>query len=293
VRLTFLHGFAIGIIPLCVASFAAGRASKSASLMVVATTGPPTSAPQLPIAPSSPPPEASMPKVEPTVSSLPERVDLLRAPRCTDVTLRGVVVAEHDQGSLSLLGSGGPVTWRRRGESVGAYRLFHVGHDRAWLVRPSSADAYALCQTELGAAVLPPSPRVPSRAAPSMGEGSPLPLADLASKIERRSDTEIILDRSVVESLAENQGALASLVRAQPELEGGRTVGLQLSVVKAGSVLDKLGLRSGDRLRRAGGIELSGVEAGLMAFARIRSAEKFSLEVWRNGRLVQLDYEVR
>ena len=227
-----------------------------------------------------------------------EPVTLGAAPACTDVVVRGLLAGRDARASWTLVGAGGAADWHRRGDRVGAYRVLHVGAARVWLARPSSATTYAICQAELGAR---PSEEPPVRvtAAPSVdarggaARGAALPLAHLAARIEERGPRDYLLDRSVVEGLVEGQGALAQLARGRPELEGGRTVGFLLSEVRAGSVLEKLGLKSGDRLRRAGGVDLVGVEAALTALARIQTASRFSLEVVRAGTPTTLDYEVR
>lgn len=221
------------------------------------------------------------------------------APACVDVVVRGVVAGADARASWSLVGAGDATDWRRTGDRVGPYRVLHVGTARVWLARPSSSTTYAVCQAELGArpdesAASPPSATARVPAGPTVGgSAGALPLAHLAARIEARGPNDFLLDRSVLDGLVEGQGALAQLARGRPELEGGRTVGFLLSEVRPGSVLEKLGLRSGDRLRRVSGIELVSVEAALTALARIQSVPRFSIEVVRGGAPATLDYEVR
>lgn len=63
--------------------------------------------------------------------------------------------------------------------------------------------------------------------------------------------------------------------------------------MRSGSVLEKLGLRTGDRLRRVAGVELTSLEAGLSAMARLRASPNFSIDVVRGGAPVSLEYDVR
>ncbi len=58
-------------------------------------------------------------------------------------------------------------------------------------------------------------------------------------------------------------------------------------------MIEKLGLRSGDRLTKMNGLELTSTEHILEAYARLRVATRMALEVVRGGTTLELDYEVR
>lgn len=206
--------------------------------------------------------------------------------------MRGAVVGDDVASRLSLLSAGGTSQWLRRGQRVGDYRLLHVSGERAWVVHAATERAYAVCQIELSArAEVVAASRVVERSPAKPNAG--LPLAHLNDKIEERGVNAFVMDRSVMETLVEQQGALAAMARAQPDMQDGRTVGLTIQQVRAGSVLEKMGLRSGDRLRRAAGVDLTSIEEGLTALARLRSSQKFSIDVIRNGTPTRLDFEIR
>ena len=102
-----------------------------------------------------------------------------------------------------------------------------------------------------------------------------------------------MIDRASFDALIDNQAALASSVRGGPEMVDGKMVGVKLAFVRPGSVLDKLGLHTGDRLTKINGAELTSPERILELYARLRTAPRFAFEVVRGGAAMQIDYEVR
>lgn len=288
----FKLGWWVVLVPLA-GAFAVGRVTAEPAA-VFAT--PSTRAPRCEDVSSTPmvvaPPIMSVSRPHDPLPVPEPRIELSRAPACRDATMRGIIVAEDTRESMALLGVGATTEWRRRGDPIGDYRVLNVANERAWLVRGSAAQGkYAVCQTELGSRA-EPNERVAVAAVPSNASG-PGPLAHLGARIEKRGKDDFVLDRSVIEEMVEQQGSLAALVRAQPDFEGGRTVGLSLKHVRPGSVLETLGLKSGDRLRSVAGVELTSVESGLTALARLRANPRFALEIVRDGKPAQLDYEVR
>lgn len=217
---------------------------------------------------------------------------LSEAPPCNGVAVRGLVRAEKAHHSLSLVGEEGRADWLRPGARVGPYRLLLVGSERAFFVRPSSATSYAVCHAELGAKpALAPEP--PTRVVAQPAAGRALPLDHLLPRVVRTSETSTTLDRSVLDGLFEDQAGLMSLVRATPDMERGAIAGLKLTHVRPGSVVERLGLKSGDRLRSVAGVDLTTTEAALIAVAKLRSMPRFSLGIVRGERPMQLDFEVR
>jgi general secretion pathway protein C len=221
-------------------------------------------------APSSAPiPKA--PEAQPT----PE-MDPRNAPTCANVFVRGIVAAPNAAWSLAIVN--GMV--RRRGERVGDARVLHVARDRVWLARLTTPRSYSICQAAIG--------EEPPRAAETPRDPTPA-----TGGVEARGPREFLVDRAMRDALLDDPSALATQVRIAPDIVSGRAVGATLAFVRRGSVLEKLGLKTGDKLRAANGVDLTSPEQALTALARIRDAPHVTLSIVRDGAPMQIDYDVR
>ncbi|HEY4106006.1 MAG TPA: type II secretion system protein GspC, partial [Polyangiaceae bacterium] len=116
----------------------------------------------------------------------------------------------------------------------------------------------ALCQTMLfrtqPAQAAAPTPSASAPPPPSNGPTA-VP-ADIASKIQKISDTEFNVDRSVVDKILENQAELMKSARIVPETKDGKVLGIRLFGIRPDTLLGTLGLQNGDRLESINGFNM-------------------------------------
>ncbi len=210
-------------------------------------------------------------------------------PDCAGVRALFTVRGEDDAGSLAALALEGKKVLRARGGELGGLRVLEVGFDRVWLGRGDAGRPADVCVAHVFG----------HRDAPREAERDKLATRPLAIDpriqrgVLRASPTETHVDRGALEALEE---ALSSgKMRALPEREGGRLVGLRVGRVDPSSVLALLGFESADRLEAIGGIELNDTSALLEGWARLRGGaeRRVPVRVLRNGKLVQLDFVVK
>ena len=72
--------------------------------------------------------------------------------------------------------------------------------------------------------------------------------------------------------------------------EAGVLSGLQLSAIRPESLLEEAGFVNGDLVVNVNGTELSDPSQGLKVFRELESAERFVVDVERQGRLITLEY---
>lgn len=119
------------------------------------------------------------------------------------------------------------------------------------------------------------------------------PLVIAGGDVERIDDRHVRVDRSVRDRLLETGGAdLGKTFRVVPEVVDGKMLGMRVLGVQEGSLLAKLGLRAGDRLRAVNGLPLGGPEQLLELYARLRTAPHLELELVRDGAKKVLEVEV-
>jgi general secretion pathway protein C len=186
---------------------------------------------------------------------------------------RAVLIAASSDGwSFAMLeGPEGKRQLRREGDAFGDHAITAIGWDRVWLAR-----AGVRCEARLGR--LPPIAAARPAAAAVGG----------ASGRRMTGPATYEVDRPVLDGFLENPQEAFGRVRVVPDAGGVR-----LSGIRAGSKLALLGLQNGDRIETLNGMPLGTTEEALLAYARLRTAERLQLAITRSGKKQQLDYHVR
>ena len=197
---------------------------------------------------------------------------------------------------------------RRVGDPIDAFEVAFIGYNpvkaspAVWLVNESK-----LCQALLFGEEATPEPKksAPPRrkAAPKEEEKKPAANRprrgadkvpqELADKINKVTDTEFNIDRSVVDNVLENQAQLMRSARIVPEQKDGKVVGIRLFGIRPDTLLGTLGLQNGDRLEQINGFDMGSPEKALEAYARLRTADKLTVNITRRGKPMTLDFNIK
>jgi general secretion pathway protein C len=233
---------------------------------------------------------------------VPAKVDTsnpLAAPRCDGIKVS--IVTESTDPTWSIAAIQGPgdqrPTIRRVGDKIGTGEVTFIGFNpqerspAVWMTNSGS-----LCQLLLFAAQ--PTPAPAAAAAPTAPErptkGGPASVpADIASKIQKVSETEFNVDRSVVDKILENQAELMRSARIVPEQQNGKVVGIRLFGIRPDTLLGTLGFQNGDRLETINGFNMSSPEKALEAYARLRTAGNLNVKVNRRGKPLSIDFRIK
>jgi len=215
------------------------------------------------------------------------------APECADARVLIITAADDPAWSMVAMtdGSKGDTTLRRVGDTVGSKRIWYIAWDRVWLQGDGD-----LCQAKMFADKQPapkatkPTPAPPR---PSRGHGPAKVPKEIADKIQKVSDTEFNVDRAVVDQILENQGELMRSARIVPEKKDGKVVGIRLLRVRPDTLLGTLGLRDGDRVEKVNGFDIASPEKALEAYARLRTAGNLSVSITRDGKPMNIDFNIR
>ena len=181
----------------------------------------------------------------------------------------------------------------RVGDTVGDKQVAYIGFNPSknspavWLTAGAT-----LCQ----ALLFETAPAVPPPEAPAAEKPKPDTSGvpdDIAKRIQKVSDTEFHIDRSVVDNILENQAQLMRTARIVPEQKDGKVVGIRLFGIRPETILGKLGLQNGDRLEAINGFEMASPEKALEAYARLRTADSLAVKVTRRGSPVTIDFKIQ
>ena len=210
-------------------------------------------------------------------------------PGCASAHASIVVASDDADWSLAaiVLAPGERPLLRRRGDSAGDFTVEFIAPDRVWL-----RDARgALCAAKL-AATAPPAAPPPGASASATPRGPALD-PSIARGIERVSAGEYRVDRGVLDRLVEDYATFARGVTATPDKLNGRVVGMRLDGVRAGSVLELLGLENGDRIVTINGTDITEPARALEALGAIRVAPRIDIDLSRRGVVTRVSLDIR
>jgi general secretion pathway protein C len=229
-------------------------------------------------------------------------LDPLASPACEGIQL--LIVTESDDPLWSVAALQGPgephPRMRRVGDEVGGKKVAFIGFNprertpAVWLESGPTVCQAMLFRTQPPVAAAPaPAPAAPPPEAPKPTSGAPSLPADIASKIQKISDTEFNIDRSVVDKILENQAELMKSARIVPEQKDGKVVGVRMFGIRPDTLLGTLGLQNGDRLETLNGFNMASPEKALEAYARLRTASNLNVKVNRRGAPVSIDFHIK
>jgi general secretion pathway protein C len=111
--------------------------------------------------------------------------------------------------------------------------------------------------------------------------------------IEVVNDTERNVQRSLINTILDNQDIAMRSARVMPHEEGGEIVGFKVYGIRRDSLFGKLGMENGDLVQSVNGIPMTGADKALQAYGRLRMADRIEVAVTRRGQQVTLVYNIR
>ena len=229
-------------------------------------------------------------------------LDPLASPACDGIQV--LIVTESDDPLWSVAALQGPgephPRMRRVGDDIGGKKVAFIGYNpreqtpAVWIESGPTVCQAMLFRTQPPVAAAPatPAPAAPAPEPPKASGAPSLP-SDIASKIQKVSDTEFNIDRSVVEKILENQAELMKSARIVPEQKDGKVVGVRMFGIRPDTLLGTLGLQNGDRLETLNGFNMASPEKALEAYARLRTAQNLNVKVNRRGSPVSIDFHIK
>jgi general secretion pathway protein C len=231
--------------------------------------------------------------------------DPVNAPECADVVVN--IVSESPDPEWSLAQLKGPedqeAATRRVGDEVGKLKVAYIGFNSVkaspavWLLNDDQMCQALLFSEKNGAESekRPAATTAPKRPPPrrSRRSGAPALPAEISEKIQKVSDTEFNVDRSVIDGVLENQAQLMRSARIVPEQKDGKTVGIRLFGIRQDTLLGTLGMQNGDRLETINGFEMSNPQKALEAYARLQTATSLTVQLTRRGKPLTITYQIK
>ena len=136
-----------------------------------------------------------------------------------------------------------------------------------------------------------PQPAAPAAAAPA-APTDPLS-AELDKGIKKIGEHNYEVQRSTLDSLLGNMGALAKGARIVPETKDGKSAGFRLFSIRPDGPFAKIGLLNGDVVSAINGLEMNSPDQALLAYTKLKTANHLSVAIERNGQKITKDYNIR
>lgn len=232
----------------------------------------------------------------------PDLTDPLAVPACEGT--KALIITESTDPIWSVAALQGPgetaPKLRRVGDDVGGKQVAYIGFNprhqspAVWMVSGAT-----ICQTLMFASAVPTATAAPSAAPPAAsaapaGARGPSKISnDIASKIQKISDTEFHIDRAAVDKILSDQSELMKSARVVPDTQDGKVVGVRLFGIRPDTLLGTLGMQNGDRLETINGFDMASPEKALEAYMRLRTADGLKVQLNRRGQATTIDYKIK
>jgi type II secretion system protein C len=99
--------------------------------------------------------------------------------------------------------------------------------------------------------------------------------------------------RATVNHSLQNLSELFTQIRAVPDVVNGRTLGFTVSEIEPGSLFDEMGLEDDDVITTVNGQTLNDPVKAMQMLSGVRDQRSISVSVLREGKPLQLSYDIR
>lgn len=195
-----------------------------------------------------------------------------------DLTLKGVLAKEGSDRKLALIARGGKKEEVYRvGDRVQGAEIVRIETRRVILLRNGVTEALNLevKQLEGGRSALGGS-------GGAAGEG-----------IRKTGKHQRTVPRETLDRELGNLPKLLQQAKAVPHSRNGEQVGFRVVNIQSGSVFEELGVKEGDVIRSVNGTPIRTPQEALKTYQKLRTADRFRLDVLRDGQQVTLNYSVQ
>jgi general secretion pathway protein C len=119
-------------------------------------------------------------------------------------------------------------------------------------------------------------------------------LAGIAKGITQRpGEGGFTIDSRALDTVLANMGKVLTDARLMPYSEDGKIAGFRVSEIKPGGVFSLIGLREGDVLVKVNDYAIDSPEKGVQLISGLKGETRLTLDIIRNNRPKQLNYQIR
>ncbi len=237
---------------------------------------------------------------DPDLPSVDLPAEEVETPCKGKMRLIGTVVLPGDleRSVAAIVGTDQKAGLHRGGAEVEGARIRAIQSDGVVLQNAGGLCRLAMFEVD-GTASKPQLKRAVSkkkpakRRGPAVDRNAGLSEEEISQGIDKVNETNYNLSRSMLNKVLDNAGKLIGIAAVTPKMEGGQSVGMEIRGVRPNTLLTKLGIQNSDILESVNGQSLSSPDAALGAYSTLRTADKFTLSVRRDGRAMMVTYRMQ
>jgi general secretion pathway protein C len=186
----------------------------------------------------------------------------------------------HSWAILQEKGSRKQQIFRVQGNIDGG-KIIQVSRNQIQIERDGKKETLRLSEEE--ARPRPPAKELPPpSSAPAKGE-----------VVRKLSANRFLVNREDVNAAVGDINQFMTQARLRPHFEMGKPSGYSVSEVVPGSLMEKLGLRNNDVIKKINGMAVIQPEEVMQAYAQLQRDSNIEVEIERGGRSEILRYEIR
>ena len=126
------------------------------------------------------------------------------------------------------------------------------------------------------------------RSAPGASSGT-----DIKDGIKIISDTERVVDRSVIDQVMTEPSKFIRSVRIRPYRENGQVTGFKLRRFDSKSPLGLLGAQRGDVIHAINGVKLTSVDDAMSAYQNLQTMNDLTFSITRKGKPMEMNIRIK
>ncbi len=111
--------------------------------------------------------------------------------------------------------------------------------------------------------------------------------------ISKEDETKFSISRSEIDSQMANFNVLITQARAVPEMRGGQMIGFKLTQIVPGSFYQKAGFTENDIIKSVNGEKITDAAKALELLQGIKSMPSLDMQIERNGKDINRNYDIR
>ena len=170
--------------------------------------------------------------------------------------------------------------YRIRGDIDGG-KILSVSRNQIQIERQGRKEILTLSEEDGGA-------RTPAKPSPSAGTS-----ASRGEEVKKMSANRYVFNREDVSAAVGDINQFMTQARLKPHFEMGKPVGYSVSEIIPGSLMEKLGLKNNDVVKKINGMLISKPEEIMQAYAQLQRDANIEVEIERGGRSEILRYDIR
>ncbi len=121
----------------------------------------------------------------------------------------------------------------------------------------------------------------------------PAPKPSTGEEVKKLSANRFLVNREDVTAAVGNINQFMTQARLKPYFEKGKPAGYSVSEVVPGSLIEKLGLKNRDIIKKVNGMLVTRPEEVMQAYSQLQRDSNIEVEIERGGRTEVLRYEIR